>query len=140
MGTPYLLALLAETYGKVGQAGEGLTIVGEALAIADKNEERYYVAELSRLKGELMLQSRVQSPESRVQEAEECFHQALNVARKQGAKSLELRAVRSLAHLWQQQGKKTEARNLLTPVYNWFTEGFETADLKDAKALLDQRS
>ncbi len=73
-------------------------------------------------------------------EAEECFQQAIQIARRQSAKSLELRAATSLARLWQQQGKKAEARELLAPVYNWFTEGFDTADLKDAKALLDKLS
>ncbi len=106
--------------------------------IADKNEEGCYEAELYRLKGELMLQSGVQSLESRVQEAEECFQQAIEIARRQQAKSLELRAVTSLAQLWQQQGKTTEARELLAPVYNWFTEGFDTKDLREAKVLLEE--
>ena len=105
----------------------------EALAIVERTEERVYEAELHRLKGELVLQSGVRSLEL---EAEECFHQSIAVARKQEAKSLELRTATSLARLWQQQGKKAEARELLTPIYNWFTEGFDTADLKDAKALL----
>ncbi len=154
MSTPYYLALLAETYGKGGQAGEGLTVVGEALAIVDKNEERYYEAELYRLKGELTLQqSEVQSPRSEVTntqpltpnphvevEAEACFHKAIEIARRQQARSLELRAVMSLSRLWQKQGKKEEARQMLAEIYGWFTEGFDTADLKDAKALLETLS
>ena len=104
------------------------------------NGERMWEAELDRLKGELMLtQSRVQRQESRVQkEAEECFQQAIEIARQQQAKSLELRAAMSLSRLWQQQGKKTEARQMLADIYNWFTEGFDTKDLQEAKALLDE--
>ncbi len=132
MWRPYYLALLAEMQGKVGQAEEGLAALAEALAIVERTEERFYEAELYRLKGELLL-----AQEGKNEEVEECFHQALNVARKQRAKSLELRVVMSLARLWQQQGKNAEARELLAPVYEWFTEGFDTADLKDAKALLD---
>jgi class 3 adenylate cyclase/tetratricopeptide (TPR) repeat protein len=135
---PYFLALLAEMQGKMGQAEEGLRVVGEALAIVERTEERFYEAELHRLKGELTLQSNVLNPESRVKEAEACFQQALSVARQQSAKSWELRAATSLARLWQQQDKQQEARDLLAPVYNWFTEGFDTADLKDAKALLEE--
>ena len=127
------LALLAAEYGNVGQAKEGLTVLAEALAIVCHSGERNYQAELYRLKGELLLQ---QSQEN-CSEAEACFQQALAIARQQQAKSWELRAATSLAHLWQQQGKTTEARDLLAPVYEWFTEGFDTADLKDAKALLD---
>jgi predicted ATPase len=102
----------------------------------------FYKAELYRVKGELTLaRSRVQSLGSSVQkEVEECFRKAIEIARKQEAKSLELRAVMSLARLWQQQGKKEEARQMLAEIYNWFTEGFDTADLKDAKALLEELS
>ncbi len=136
---PYWLALLAEAYGKVGQAEEGLSVLAEALATVDKTGERWYEAEVYRLKGELTLkQSRVQRLASSVQkEAEECFHKAIDIARRQQAKSWELRAVTSLARLWQQQGKKDEARRVLAEVYGWFTEGFDTADLQEAKALLD---
>ena len=134
----YWLGLLADAYGKTGQAEQGLKVLADALALVRKNRERRWEAELYRLKGELTLQSKVQSQQSKVEEeAEVCFHQAIEVARQQQAKSWELRAVTSLARLWQQQRKKEEARELLAPVYNWFTEGFETADLKDAKALLD---
>ena len=129
---PYYLAFLAEAYGKVGQAGEGLTLLGEALAAVHKTGERFYEAELYRLKGELLL---VRSAETHG-EAEACFQQALLVARHQQAKSLELRAAMSLSRLWQQQGKRDEARQLLAPIYGWFTEGFDTPDLKEAKALL----
>ncbi len=130
----HLLTLLAEAYGKGGQAEEGLTAVDEALAIVERTEERFYEAELHRLKGELLLQ---QFPDTHP-EAEACFHQSIAVARRRQAKSWELRAATSLARLWQQQGKQTEARELLAPVYNWFTEGFDTADLKDAKTLLTE--
>ena len=130
------LALLAEAYGKAEQVEEGLRTVAEALAFVERTEERYYEAELYRLQGELLLQ---QSPDNAT-EAAACFHRALDVSRNQAAKSWELRAATSLARLWQQQGKNAEARELLAPVYGWFTEGFDTADLKDAKALLDTLS
>jgi predicted ATPase len=134
---PCWLALLAEAYGKGRQAEKGLTVMTEALAAANKNQERNYEAELYRLKGTLTLQSQVQSPKSQVEkEAEACFLKALEIARKQHAKSLELRATVSLARLWQQQGKKDEARQLLAEIYGWFTEGFDTKDLQEAKALL----
>jgi predicted ATPase len=132
-GRPYMLALLAEAYGTMGQLEAGLIAIAEALTLADTTEEGFYEPELYRLKGELLLQ---QSLDHQV-EAEACFHKALDIARSQQAKSLELRAATSLARLWQQQGKRQEAHDLLAPVYGWFTEGFETADLKDAKALLD---
>jgi predicted ATPase len=136
---PYFLALLAEAYGKVGQAGEGLTTLAEALAQVEKTGEHYYEAELYRLKGELTLnQSSVPGLESRVQqEAEACFLKALEIARKQRAKSLELRAVMSLGRLWQQQDKRQEAHQMLSEIYYWFTEGFDTKDLQEAKALLE---
>jgi predicted ATPase len=147
----YFLALLAEAYGKGGQATEGLPLVAEALATADRTGERFYEAELYRLKGELSLQSKpgedksktsqdeseVRSPES---EAEACFWQAIEIARRQQAKSLELRATMSLAWLWQQQGKQKEAHQMLAEIYNWFTEGFDTKDLQEAKALLEELS
>jgi predicted ATPase len=148
---PIRLALLAEAYGKVGRPEQGLTLLSEALAAVEKSAGRWYEAELYRLRGTLTLQqfqvssskfqgqsspaSGVRSPES---EAEECFLRAIEIARKQQAKSLELRAVTSLARLWRQQGKTKEARRILAEVYNWFTEGFDTADLKDAKALLEE--
>ena len=129
----HFLALLAAAYGKDEQVENGLTTVAEALAFVERTEERFYEGELHRLKGELLLQ---QSHEQQ-SDAAACFQHALDIARQQEARSWELRAATSLARLWQQQGKTTEARNLLTPVYDWFTEGFDTADLKDAKALLE---
>jgi class 3 adenylate cyclase/predicted ATPase len=131
---PYFLALLAEAYGKVGQTQEGLTVLVEALAIVDNTEERYWEAELHRRKGELVL---IQKG-LKVEVAEECFRQALDIARCQQAKSLELRSAMSLSRLWQQQGKQEDAHQLLSEIYGWFTEGFDTADLKEAKALLEE--
>ena len=130
---PYFLALLADAYGTMGQPEAGRTALAEALMVVDKTGARFYEPELYRLKGELLLQ---QSSDNQA-EAESCFHYALEIARSQQAKSLELRAVTSLSKLWHQQGKRQEAHDLLAPVYNWFTEGFDTADLQDAKALLD---
>jgi predicted ATPase len=100
----------------------------------DTTGERWYAPELNRLKGELLLQQNSDNQ----REAETCFHHAIRIAQSQQAKSWELRATTSLARLWQQQGKRQEAHDLLAPVYGWFTEGFDTADLKDAKALLDE--
>jgi predicted ATPase len=130
----FLLIKLAEAYGKAGQAGEGLTALAEALALVNKTGERYFEAELHRLKGELLLQQDAGSGD----EAETCFRQALDVVRCQQAKSLELRAVMSLSRLWQRQGKRNEARQLLAEIYGWFTEGFDTADLQEAKAVLEE--
>ena len=133
--------MLAEAQGKTGQPEEGLTVLAEALATAKQTGERWYEAELYRLKGALTLQSKVQGPESEVEEeAEECFHKAIEIARKQQAKSLELRAMMSLSRLWQRQGKRDEARQILAEIYGWFTEGFDTKDLQDARALLDELS
>ena len=130
----YWLALLAEAYGTAGQVQEGLQVLDEALALMEKNGERYWEAELYRRKGELLLQSGVWGSE---QGAEVCFQQALAVARRQQAKALELRATLSLSRLWQQQGKRADARTLLVSIYDWFSEGFDTADLQEAKALLE---
>jgi predicted ATPase len=148
---PYHLALLAETYGKTGQVEEGLAALAEALALVDRTGERFYEAELDRLKGELTLkQSSVQGLASSVKtglessvqrlesEAEGYFLKAIEVARKQQAKSLELRAAMSLSRLWQQQGRKEEARKMLAEIYNWFTEGFDTKDLQEAQGLLEE--
>jgi predicted ATPase len=129
---PYFLALLAEAYWTQGQIEEGLTVLAEALALVDKNDERWWEAELHRLKGELLQQQAV--PDA--SQAESCFQQALAVARHQQAKSLELRAVMSLSRLWQRQGKRAEAHQLLAEIYGCFTEGFDTADLQEAKVLL----
>jgi predicted negative regulator of RcsB-dependent stress response len=135
----------------VGQTNEGLTVVAEALALVDKNGLRIFEAELYRLKGDLTLQqqSKVESLKSKVPspqhstpnphaEAETCFHKAIDIARKQQAKSLELRAVMSLSRLWQQQGKQDEAHQILAEIYGWFTEGFDTKDLQEAKVLLGE--
>jgi predicted ATPase len=117
----------------MGQPEAGLTTLAEALALVEKTGERWYEPEMYRLKGALLLQ---QSLDNQV-EAENCFHHAISIARSQQAKSFELRTATSLARLWHQRGKRQEAYDLLAPVYNWFTEGFDTADLQDAKALLD---
>ena len=127
------LALLAEASAKAGQTTEGLEALAEALATLAKSRVRWCEAELYRLRGELLLQHAVPQPG----EAEACFQQALGVARRQQAKSLELRAAMSLARLWQGQGKHTEAHQRLAEVYGWFTEGFDTADLQEARALLE---
>src|SRR5262249_3856832 len=124
---------LAEAYGQAGQTEAGLSALAEGLAAAHKTGGRYWEAELHRLKGELLL--RQASPP---EEGEACFRQALDIAPHQQAKSFELRAAMSLSRLWQQQGKRTEAHDLLAPVYGWFTEGFDTADLQEAKALLEE--
>ncbi|MBI3798631.1 MAG: hypothetical protein HY268_16910, partial [Deltaproteobacteria bacterium] len=147
----YYLALLAEAYGKAGQAEDGLATLAEALTVVDKSGERFYEAELHRLTGELRLQQfQVSSSRCQVQDspasgvrcpesvAEECFLKAIEIARRQSAKSLELRAVMSLSQLWKQQGKKDEARQILAEIYDWFTEGFDTKDLQEAKALLEE--
>jgi TOMM system kinase/cyclase fusion protein len=133
---PYYLALLAEACGQTGQATEGLALLTEALTLVDTTGERWWEAELHRLQGELLLHAecRVQNAEL---VAEECFQQALAVARRQHARSLELRAATSLGRLWQRHGKRTAAYQLLAEIYGWFTEGFDTADLQEAKALLD---
>jgi predicted ATPase len=131
---PHLLALLAEAYGKGGQADEGLCVLAEAGATVEKTGERFYEAELYRLKGELLLAQ--EGKGQKWGEAEESFWHALAVARRQQAKSLELRAAMSLSRLWQRQGKQDEARQLLAEVYGWFTEGFETADLREARRCL----
>jgi predicted ATPase len=136
---PYYLTLLGEAYGKVGQAEEGLSVLAQALNMVDTTGEHFSEAELYRLRGDLTLQSKVQSLQSKVEaEAEECFLKAIEIARRQQAKSLELRAVMSLSRLWQQQGKKEEAHVLLSEIYGWFTEGFDTKDLQEAKALLEE--
>jgi class 3 adenylate cyclase/predicted ATPase len=128
------LAQLAKACGQVGQVDEGMHLLAEALAMVDTTGERHTEAELHRLKGALLL---VQ-PTDHTIEAEVCFQQALDIARRQQAKSWELRAATNLARLWQQQGKRAKAYDLLAPIYSWFTEGFDTADLQEAKALLDE--
>jgi class 3 adenylate cyclase/predicted ATPase len=139
---PHFLTLLAEASGLLGQPEGGLAALEEALTLMEKTGERYYEAELHRQRGELLLLREAKShpaQDSREQhEAETCFQHALDVARQQQAKSLELRAALSLARLWQRQGRRAEAYDLLASVYGWFSEGFDTADLTDAKALLDE--
>jgi predicted ATPase len=137
---PHFLALLAEASGLLGQLEGGEAALEEALALMEQTGERYYEAELHRQRGELLLQAAKSRPDqgSREQhDAETCFQQALDVARRQQAKSLELRTTMSLSRLWQQQGKCQEAYDLLASIYGWFTEGFDTPDLQDAKALLE---
>ena len=132
----YFLALLAEAYGMQGEPEAGLTVLTEALTRAETIGERWYASELYRLKGALLLQ---QSSDNDT-EAETCLQHAISIAQSQQAKSWELRAAVSLSRLWQQQGKRQDAYDLLAPVYEWFTEGFDSADLIDAKALLDALS
>jgi len=132
---PFLLGCLARAYGKVGQPNEGLAVLGEALALRRRMGPGYEEAELHRLKGEMLVM--IGETEA---EAEACFRQAIAVARRQSAKSLELRAVVSLSRLLQSQGRIEEARELLAGIYGWFTEGFETRDLIEAKALLEELS
>jgi predicted ATPase len=131
---PMYYALLVEAHGAAGQTEEGLYMVAEALALVEKNGLRFYEAELRRLQGELLLKQA--TPDSR--QAETCLHCALDLARSQQAKSLELRAAMSLSRLWHQHGKKEEACRLLKEIHGWFTEGFDTPDLQEAKALLEE--
>jgi predicted ATPase len=126
------LVLLAEAAGHVGQVAEGLRLLAEALVALEANRHGDLLGEAYRLQGALLL--RQAAPDAA--QAEACFQQALTIARHQRAKSWELRAATSLARLYQRQGKRAEAHELLAPVYGWFTEGFDTADLQEAKALL----
>ena len=128
------LATLAEVCGQVGQLGDAQHLLIEAQTLVDTTGERYWEAEVYRLQGELLMQT----SRGKTREAEERFHQALDIARRQQAKSLELRAAMSLSRLWQHQGKRTAAHELLAPIYGWFTEGFDTADLQEARALLEE--
>jgi predicted ATPase len=130
---PHFLGLLAEAYGRSARADQGLEALDEALALVDRTEERLHESECYRLKGQLLLARSMGNHAA----AEACFHHALTIARQHQAKSLELRAAMSLARLWQRQGKCDEARELLAPIYGWFTEGFDTADLQEATTLLD---
>jgi predicted ATPase len=132
---PYFYTWLADVSAHLGHVEDGLQALAEAHTLVERQEERWWEAEIARLRGVLLLRQRG-TPQA--EEAETCFHQALAVARRQEAKSLELRAAMSLARLWQHQGKQAEAYELLTPVYSWFTEGFDTADLQEAKALLEE--
>jgi predicted ATPase len=149
---PHGLVLLAEEYGKAGQVERGLAVVAEALVALESTGIRFHEAELYRLQGELLLMagrgsraaagsaSAAGTDPSRPGEAEACYRRALAVARRQGAKSWELRAAMSLTRLAQRQGQPEDARQLLAATYSWFTEGFDTLDLQEAKALLDDLS
>jgi predicted ATPase len=134
IGRPWFLYLLAEACMEGGRLAEALSALMEALAIVNKHEERHFEAEIHRLIGELLLKQN----DSNALEAQGCFQRAIEVARKQSAKSWELRATMSLARLLAESGKRNEARTMLAEIYNWFTEGFDTADLKDAKTLLNR--
>jgi predicted ATPase len=135
-GCSYYFSLLTELHIHLGQHEEGLKALNEALSFVDKTGERVYEPELYRLKGALLLRlSQDNHPE-----AESCFQKAISVAHQQQARSLELRATTSLATFWQQKGRRADARELLAPIYGWFTEGFDTADLQEAKTLLDEWS
>jgi predicted ATPase len=134
LSRPFGLVLLAEAVGRLGQVEEGLHLLAEALAALETNAQGDMLVEAHRLRGELLLR---QATPDAIQ-AEACFQQALAIARRQQAKSWELRAVTSLSRLRQEQGKRAEAYDLLTPIYGWFTEGFDTADLQEAQALLEE--
>jgi predicted ATPase len=130
---PFRLPLLAEAYGKSGQRGEALKCLAEAADVIEMTQEHFFEAEVHRIRGELVVGADNAA-------GEESYHAALTVARKQHAKLCEVRASTSLARLWRDQGKRDEARAFLAPVYGWFTEGFDTIDLKEAKALLGELS
>jgi predicted ATPase len=130
--TPFYLTLLAEPLAFAGKIGEGLAALDDVLAKAAASGERGWDAEIHRLRGELT--GRLPSPDPA--KSEDSFRTALAIAREQGTRGYELRAATSLARLWRDQGRRSEARELLAPIYGWFTEGFDTLDLKEAKALL----
>ena len=130
---PYHCTLLAEVADHLGHPEVGIQALAEAHTLVEQQEERWWEAEVHRLRGVLLLRQ----PGTQQEEAEAWLQRALDVARRQEAKSLELRAAMSLARLWQQQGKQAEVHEILAPVYGWFTEGFDTADLQDAQALLE---
>jgi predicted ATPase len=129
---PYYIALLARACELGGQIEEAATRLDDALQIVERTGERWFAAELNRHKGQLMLR------QGHSEAAEELYHKALSIAREQEAKLWELRAAASLARLRRDQDRRAEGRDLLAPVYGWFTEGFDTPDLKEAKALLDE--
>ena len=131
---PLHLSYLARAYAELGQFDDAWRCIGEAMTAVETTKERWCEAEINRIAGEIALKS----PEPDAAKAEAYFERALAVARQQQAKSWELRAAMSMARLWRDQGKRDEARDLLAPVYGWFTEGFDTLDLKEAKALLDE--
>ena len=131
---PVTLGLLAEALGAVGQVDEALDVIDHAIENAQHSRQNWNDAELYRLKGTLQLRD----DNNKTEQAEQNFERALAIARQQQAKWLELRAAISLARLWGCEGKVAEPRELVAPIYHWFTEGFETRDLTDAKALLEQ--
>jgi predicted ATPase len=134
MEVPMYLCLLGGMYTKAGQPAEALELLAEALGQADTSEQRWFEAELHRLRGEALLAT----SSERAFEAESCWRRAIAIAREQSARFWELRAAQDLARFWAKQGRRAEARDLLAPVYSWFTEGFDTVDLKDAKVLLNE--
>ena len=136
MFVPYYLAYLAIAYADIGQFDEAWRCIDDAVSAVKTTKESWWEAEINRVAGEIALLS----PEPNATKAETYFERAVAVARQQQAKSPELRAAMSLARLWHFQGKVQQARELLAPVYGWFTEGFDTRDLKEAKALLDALS
>jgi predicted ATPase len=133
IAAPAILGLLAGALGKIGRHDDALAALGLGVAQAEQQGQHFYDAELHRLRAEILLDM----DSNAIEEPEALFGQSLEVARRQEAKTFELRAATSLARLWQRQGKRDAARALLAPVYAWFTEGFDTRDLKDAKALLN---
>ncbi len=134
LNLPMFMTLLAEAYGKVQQPQDGLRQLVEAFSVIEQTQGRYYEAEMQRVRGELYLSIHDDGA------AEASFRKAINIAQHQSAKTWELRAAMSMARLWRDQGKRDEARELLAPVYGWFTEGFDTRDLKKAKALVNELS
>jgi predicted ATPase len=133
---PYYCTVLADVADRLGHLEDGLQALAEAHTLVEQHDERWWEVEIARLRGVLLLRQRG-TPQA---EAETCFLQALEIAHRQEAKSLKLRAAMSRNRLWQQQGKQAEAHELLVPIYGWFTEGFDTADLQEAKALLEALS
>jgi predicted ATPase len=133
---PYFCALLADVADHLGYTEDTLQVLAEAHILVEQHEERFWEAEIYRLRGVLLLRQ----PGTPQAKAETWLQRALDVARRQEAKSLELRAAMSLSRLWQRQGQRGEARELLAPIYGWFTEGFDTADLQEAQALLEELS
>ena len=134
IGVPHDLSDLSKAYAQLGQFDDAWRCIGEAMTAVERTKERWYEAEVHRAAGDIALMS----PEPDAAKAEAHFEHALAVARKQQAKSWELRAATSMARLWRDQGKRQQARELLAPVYGWFTEGFDTLDLKEARGLLDE--
>ena len=134
MFVPFYLSHLARAYVELGQFDDAWRCIGEAMTAVETTKEKWCEADIHRTAGEIELMS----PEPNTAKAQAHFDRALAVAREQQAKSWELRAAMSLARLWRDQGKVRQARELLAPVYGWFTEGFDTRDLKEAKALLEE--